>query len=91
MAEIAIRRTHSKTKEEARRLADQVAQEMQREFGMVCHWQEDILRFSRPGVSGSLSVSESYILFEAKLGILLSAIQPRIEAEINGFLDKHFC
>lgn len=91
MADIAIRRTHSHTKAEARKMAEQVAQEMQREFGMICEWQDDTVTFKRAGVSGLLSVSDTEIVFEAKLGILLSALQPRIEAEVNGFFDKHFC
>lgn len=87
---IHIRRAHNKPLGEARQLAEQVAQEMQSEFGMHWEWAGDVLNFHRAGVSGSLAVSSSDVVVSAKLGFLLSAIQPKVESEINRFLDEKF-
>lgn len=87
---IHIRRPHSKPHDEARELAEHVARQMQSEFGMDWQWQGDVLSFQRSGVTGSLTVTPDEVVVEAKLGFLLSAIQPRVESEIQRFLDKEF-
>lgn len=90
MSSFEIRRPHQKTQAEARQLAEAVAQAMQREFGMKYAWQQDDLCFSRPGVSGMLSVPPGEIVVSVQLGLLLASIQPKVVAEINRFLDQSF-
>jgi hypothetical protein len=41
-------------------------------------------------VTGKLTVSPSEILIEARLGLMLMALKPRIEREIQRFLDERF-
>jgi len=87
---IVIHRPHQKPHDEARKLAEHVATQMAAEFGMKWRWDGDVLHFERTGVSGSLTVVPAEIVVQVKLGFLLSAMQPKIEQEINRFLDKEF-
>ncbi|WP_374353433.1 polyhydroxyalkanoic acid system family protein [Chitinimonas sp.] len=87
---IHIRRPHSKPHDEARQLAEQVANQLKAEFSMDWNWDGDVLHFKRSGVNGSLTVAPDEIVVQAKLGFLLSAIQPKVESEINRFLDERF-
>jgi len=87
---IHITRPHSKSHEEARRLAEHVATQMQTEFGMNWSWEADVLQFHRSGVNGSLTVTASEVVVVVKLGFLLSAIEPKITSEIHKFLDAEF-
>jgi hypothetical protein len=48
---------------------------------------EDLVSFSRSGVSGTLKVSADRFDLQARLGFLLGAFKDRIEAEIVRNLD----
>jgi putative polyhydroxyalkanoate system protein len=87
---IEIHHPHSKPHDEARQLAENVANKMQTEFSMKWHWEGNVLHFDRSGVSGTLDVTPSDIVVRAKLGFLLSALQPKIESEIHRFLNEQF-
>jgi putative polyhydroxyalkanoate system protein len=63
---------------------------MGREFSMSYRWDGDVLLFERSGVSGRLSVVPGEVLVEAKLGFLLMALKPQIEAEVRKFLGENF-
>lgn len=90
MADMEIRRPHSKAHDEAKKLAEGVAKNMQEEFGMNYEWVGDVINFSRSGVSGTLAVAKDEIVVQAKLGFLLSALKPKIISEVNRFLDEKF-
>lgn len=87
---LRIQYPHDKPLEQARDLAEQVARQMKQEFGMDYEWDDDVLNFQRPGVSGQLTVAATEVVVEAKLGFLLSALKPRIESEVRAFLKQHF-
>ncbi|GAB3250749.1 polyhydroxyalkanoic acid system family protein [Chitinimonas naiadis] len=87
---IHIQYPHNKPHDEARQLAQQVAEEMKKEFSMDYRWDGDVLHFQRSGVAGQLTVAPAEVVVVAKLGFLLSALQPRIEAEVRKFLGQHF-
>jgi putative polyhydroxyalkanoate system protein len=90
MSEIKIRRTHSLALEDAREVADGVAARLKKDYGLDCTWKRNCLHFQRPGVAGELHVSDHDVRLEAKLGLLVSFLKPRIEQEIEAQFDKHF-
>ncbi len=90
MSHIQIERSHNKPHDEARKLAEHVAQEMADEFGFSYRWEGDVLHFDRSGVEGKLSVSSDKVRISAKLSFLLLALKPKIESEIHKFLDENF-
>jgi putative polyhydroxyalkanoate system protein len=95
--DIHIQREHALGMPAARALARQWAEEAEQKFDLQCTYepceaapdepQQDALRFSRAGVSGSLSVTADRFVLDAKLGFLLGAFKDRIEAEIGKNLD----
>ncbi|MHA6203369.1 polyhydroxyalkanoic acid system family protein [Dyella soli] len=90
MPRIDIRRPHQLTIAEARAVVDQVASRMQEKFGMTGQWQGDTLRFSRPGVTGSIAVTGDAIQVTAELGMMLTPLKGMVEQEIRRKLDEHF-
>lgn len=92
MPDIAIHRTHHLGLKKARRIAWQWAEQVEAEFDMQCTVEEgkdeDLVRFERTGVTGSLRVTAEAFDLEARLGFLLGAFQKTIEAEIERNLDK---
>ncbi len=88
MSEIDIQRRHGLGLEDARRLAEEIAGGLKREFGLTWRWDGQALRFRRDGVEGALTVSEDAMRIHARLGWLLALARPRIEREIHTRLDR---
>ena len=91
MADLHILRKHALGFAKARKLAFDWAEQVEKEFGMQCTYEEgkaaDLVRFTRSGVQGELRVTRDKFELEAKLGFLLGAFKGRIEAEIVKMLD----
>lgn len=90
MTEIIIRRTHGKTPTEARASAEHMASELREEFALNYSWDGDVLRFKRPGVSGTLSINDQDVALSIQLGFFLSALKPKIEREVHRFFEENF-
>lgn len=92
MSQIEIERPHTLGMTRARELATTWADQARTGYAMTCQYetgtQEDIIRFSRTGVSGELHVRADGFTLRAQLGFLLTAFKPRIEAEIGRNLDR---
>ncbi len=91
MPDISLQRKHRLGLERAREVAWQWAEQAEQKFGMQCTVEkgdcEDTVHFTRSGVAGTLRVSADGFDIDAKLGLLLGAFQPKIEAEIEKNLD----
>lgn len=91
MANLHIRRDHSLGLKAARKIAFIWAEQAESDFGMECTYEEgaaeDVVRFTRSGVHGTLLVTADHFNLDAKLGFLLGAFKDRIEAEIVKNLD----
>lgn len=92
MPDIRIHRDHQLGLAQARRVAWQWAEEVEKQFDMVCTVVEgetrDTVEFSRSGVSGELVVAGDFFDLHARLGFLLGAFKHTIETEILKNLDE---
>ena len=88
---IRIRRPHALGLARARKVAWAWAEQVEREYRMECTVIEgeenDVVEFTRTGVSGRVVVAADHFDLEARLGLLLGALGPRIEAEIEQQFD----
>lgn len=91
MPDIKIHRNHTLGLAQARKVAWQWAEEVERKFDMECSVLEgetsDTVEFTRSGVKGRLIVAADHFDLDAKLGFLLGAFSRTIEAEIEKNLD----
>ncbi len=90
MADIEVQREHALGLKKAKAAAQKVADEMAESFDMESEWEGNTLNFSRSGVTGQLVVTKNSVEMTAKLGFLLSAFKPKIEAQIESNFDKYF-
>lgn len=92
MPVLHIRRPHALGLDRARELATRWTAEAEARFGMRCSPQPrdgaDVVRFQRSGVQGELRVAADHFSLEARLGLVLGAFAPRIQAEIEANLDQ---
>ena len=90
MPDIEIHRAHHLGLKAARAAADEMAEHLGRKFGLKGEWWGDVLRFERPGVSGTLTVNDKEIALSVTLGFLLKAMKSSIEGAIRDELDQLF-
>lgn len=90
MADIDIRRPHDLGMKAARAAADQMAEDLARKFGLSGHWTGNTHHFDRPGVTGSLHLTEKELHLTVKLGLLLKMMRGPLEAAILRELDTLF-
>jgi putative polyhydroxyalkanoate system protein len=90
MADIDIRRVHNLGMKAARTAADRMADHLGRKFGLTGEWDGNVLSFERPGVTGSLAVTDKDLRLSVSLGFLLKAMQGSIENAIVHELDSLF-
>jgi putative polyhydroxyalkanoate system protein len=90
MADIEIHRAHALGLAAARAAADRMAEHLGRKFGLEGEWEGNVLRFERPGVSGSLKVGEKDVALSVALGFLLKAMKSSIEEAVRQEMDKLF-
>lgn len=90
MFELQFRRKHRLGLKKARAAAEQVADELEREFDLVSHWDGQTLSFSRPGAVGSLVVTRDTVEMHARLASRLHAFRSRIELCVRDSLDRYF-
>lgn len=88
MATIKIARKHSLTHKKARDVAEKIAKDLQKRFELEYEWDDDVVEFERPGVSGKLAVAKDKFLLDVNLGWLLTPLKPAFEKEINAQFDK---
>ncbi|WP_291992697.1 polyhydroxyalkanoic acid system family protein [Candidatus Accumulibacter sp. ACC003] len=90
MSDISIRRQHGKTRAEARASAEHMASELKDEFDLDYAWDGDVMNFKRPGVAGELSLDKHEVALEIRLSLMLFALKPSIEREVQRFFDENF-
>ena len=91
MPDIRIHRKHKLGLEQARKVAWQWAEEVEKKFDMECTIYEgdtsDTVAFTRAGVRGEMTVAADHFEIQAKLGLLLGAFAGQIESEVAKQLD----
>ena len=92
MADIHIVREHKLGLAHARKLAFRWAEVAEQKLSMECTYEEgktsDLVRFERPGASGTLKVTKDHFTLDAALGLLLGMFRGKIESEIVKNLDE---
>lgn len=90
MADIDIKRAHNLGMKAAREAADRMAEDLGRKFGLSGGWTGSTHHFDRPGVTGSLHLTDKDLHLTVKLGFLLKAMRGPLEAAIVRELDSLF-
>ena len=90
MADIDLKRTHTLGMKAAREAADRMAEDLGKKFGLSGGWTGNTHHFDRPGVTGSLHLTERELHLTVKLGFLLKVMRGPLEAAIVRELDTLF-
>jgi len=90
LSTIDIHAFHNLSHEEALNAADELSIALAKKFGIDYGWEDEVINFERPGVSGQIEVKETELRIQADLGFMLMLLKTPIEQEIVRYLEKHF-
>jgi putative polyhydroxyalkanoate system protein len=90
MATVDIRRAHDLGKDGARKAVERMTREARDMVGIEYEWEGDVVKFSRPGASGSIRADAREVCVSVSLGWGLGLLKGRIENEIKAYLDRNF-
>jgi putative polyhydroxyalkanoate system protein len=88
MATIDISRSHSLSKDEAKKRAEELAKSMEAKLGLKWKWESDHIRFEAPsgaarGTTGTVEVSDSTVRVQIDLPFLLRVLKGKVESKVN--------
>jgi putative polyhydroxyalkanoate system protein len=87
MADIELHRIHGLGLAAARAAAERMSDRLARRFELKGRWEGDVLRFERPGLTGSLTLTDKDLRLSVALGFLLKAMKGSIERAVADELD----
>lgn len=87
MSTISVQRKLNMSQEEAKKLAEQVGNKLENEYGVCFNWKDSEAAIKGPGVTGACEVGEGDISIKLKLGLMALPFKSRIEEEVNRYLD----
>ena len=92
MADINYQQAHTLGLDKARELAKRWMDEGAQKMGLSCECtpgaEEDTITFERMGVKGTMRVSGTSFDLQVKLGMMMAAFKPMIEAELARNMAK---
>ncbi len=89
MGGFSVSRSYTMSKEEVRVAAEDLAREIQTQYGLSCRWQGDTATMRGSGVDGILRIEEDVVSVKVSLGFLASAFEEPLRRAINDYLDQH--
>jgi putative polyhydroxyalkanoate system protein len=88
MATISIAKNHRLPHKKAKEVAEKIARDLNSRFSLKYAWSGDRVDFERPGVSGTMQVTQEQIRLDVALSFLLTPLKSTIEKEIHVQLDR---
>jgi putative polyhydroxyalkanoate system protein len=88
MSQINIRRKHKLAHDELRSRVSHLAERLSEKYGADCRWDGDVVHIDHSNVTGTVHVTKSEVVIDARLGFFLSMFQHRVEEEISRIMDE---
>ncbi len=88
MSKIKIERAHSLSLKTAAERANRIVAELREEFGLQANWKnETVAHVSGKGINGTMTISDSKVVIEMRLGFALRMFAKRIEKGVSKRLE----
>ena len=88
MAGFRLTKPYTMPKEDLRQAAQRLADRLEREHGVRSRWEGDSVRMKGDGIDGKLSFHDGLVDVSVRLGLLASAFQGPLRAEVQRYLDE---
>lgn len=90
MPDITLVENHTLSMNEARAVAQKVADQMAADYEMTYAWEGAVLAFRRSGFSGTLALTEGQVQLDIDLGFMLKGFRTKIEQQVGANMRKLF-
>jgi putative polyhydroxyalkanoate system protein len=77
------------SREDARSAAEELAHDIETQYGLRCRWKGDTATMRGSGVDGSLTIGDDVISVKVSLGFLAAAFEQPLRRAINDYLDQY--
>jgi putative polyhydroxyalkanoate system protein len=88
MATIHIKREHHLHHQQLRDEIQGLAEQLSDELAAAYCWEEERLIFKRSGADGCITIGDSEVDIEIRLGLALTPFKKKIEQSLNRYLDE---
>lgn len=92
MSDVTFQKSHTLGLEKAREMAQQWVDTSAAQLGLTCQHQhgadQDTITFERMGIKGTMTVTATEFDLNIKLGMMMAALKPMIEAEVAKNLGR---
>lgn len=90
MAGFRLKKAYTMPKEELRVAAEGLASRLEEKHGVRSQWRgDDEVHIKGSGVEGVLTIEDGEVAVSVRLGLLASAFQGVLKAEVQRYLDEH--
>lgn len=91
MADVEVRKAHGVSLDEAKKVAEQIADQLRSQYKLDGTWSGNTLKFAGSAVkAGTLEVDSSEVRVSITLGMLAKAFKGKIQSEIERNLNQLF-
>jgi putative polyhydroxyalkanoate system protein len=88
MSALLVRRRHQLARIDAEQRLERIADKMTERFGAVCTKSGAVITVEHRDVNGTITIADTEVVIEARLGGALGLFKRRVESEIERILDR---
>ncbi|MEE4193033.1 MAG: polyhydroxyalkanoic acid system family protein [Halieaceae bacterium] len=89
MAGFSVSRTYTQPREDVRKTAENLAQQLESEYGVRARWQGDTVTMRGNGVDGRLEIDDEAVHVKVSLGLMARMFESPIRRVVNDYLDRY--
>jgi putative polyhydroxyalkanoate system protein len=89
MAGFTVSRTYTMPREEVRSHAEDLAGQLESQYGITARWQGDTVTMRGNGVDGRLEIDDETVRVNVSLGLMARMFESPIRRVINEYLDRY--
>ena len=89
MAGFTVSRTYTMSRDEVREVAEDLARQIETQYGVRARWQGDTVTMRGSGVDGALSIEDDLVRVKVTLGLLASAFERPLRRIVTEYLDEY--
>ena len=89
MARFTVSRSYSMPREEVRGIAEDLAHQIERDYGVSARWQGDRVSMRGKGVDGTLSIEDDVVRVDVSLGVMASVFERSLRRIVTEYLEEY--
>ncbi len=89
MAGFTVSRTYTMDREQVREIAEELAHQIETQYGVRARWQGDTVSMRGSGVDGRLAIEDDVVRVEVTLGLMASMFERPLRRIVTEYLDDY--